>query len=124
MSRFGNLEFGDEISGESMESAFVPKGESYYLLQAEEAFHRGQFESGLRAFSKVIEYNPQNPLGWTGQVRMLIELGEYQEARLWADKAIENFPSDPELLAAKAVALARTGDLQGALAFSDSSIEE
>lgn len=55
---------------------------------------------------------------------MLIELGEFREARLWADKALERFPHEPDLLAAKAVALGRYGDLQGALAFSDASIEE
>jgi tetratricopeptide (TPR) repeat protein len=55
---------------------------------------------------------------------MLIELGEFREAKLWADKALERFPTEPELLAAKAVALGRNGDLQGALAFSDASIEE
>ena len=55
---------------------------------------------------------------------MLIELGEFREAKLWADKALERFPHEPELLAAKAVALGRSGDLQGALAFSDASIEE
>jgi tetratricopeptide (TPR) repeat protein len=55
---------------------------------------------------------------------MLIELGEFREAKLWADKALERFPNEPELLAAKAVALGRSGDLQGALAFSDASIEE
>jgi len=55
---------------------------------------------------------------------MLIELGQHEEARLWSDKALERFPRDAELLAAKAVALARCGDTQGALAFSDSAIEE
>ena len=55
---------------------------------------------------------------------MLIELGESREARIWADKALERFPNEPDLLAAKAVALGRTGDLQTALAFSDASIEE
>jgi tetratricopeptide (TPR) repeat protein len=55
---------------------------------------------------------------------MLIELGEFREAKLWADKALERFPREPELLAAKAVALGRSGDLQEALAFSDASIEE
>src|SRR5256712_12234499 len=55
---------------------------------------------------------------------MLIELGEFREAKLWADKALERFPREPELLAAKAVALGRGGDLQAALAFSDASIEE
>jgi tetratricopeptide (TPR) repeat protein len=55
---------------------------------------------------------------------MLIELGEFKEAKLWADKALERFPHEPELLAAKAVAVARSGDLEGALAFSDASIQE
>src|SRR5882757_10617886 len=55
---------------------------------------------------------------------MLIELGEFREAKLWADKALERFPQWPELLAAKAVALGRSGDLDSALAFSDASIEE
>jgi tetratricopeptide (TPR) repeat protein len=63
-------------------------------------------------------------IAWTGQVRMLVELNECQEAKLWADKALEKFPHEPELLAAKAVALAREGDLQGALCFSDAAIEE
>src|SRR5213078_3430249 len=66
----------------------------------------------------------QNAAAWTCQVRMLIELGEFREARLWADKALERFPHEPDLLAAKAVALARSGDLQGALSFSDAAIEE
>src|SRR5208283_4689503 len=82
------------------------------------------FERALRLYAKVLEYNTQNAAAWTGQVRMLIELGEYREAKLWADKALERFPNEPELLAAKAVALGRSGDLQGALAFSDASIEE
>ena len=38
---------------------------------------------------------------------MLIELAEYREAKIWADKALERFPHEPELLAAKAVALGR-----------------
>src|SRR6185436_12108099 len=81
-------------------------------------------ESALRLYSKVLEYDPLDTNAWTGQVRMLIELGEFREAKLWADKALERFPHHPELLAAKAVALGRSGDLQGALAFSDAAIEE
>jgi len=55
---------------------------------------------------------------------MLVELGELREAKLWADKALERFPTDPELLATKAVCLARTGEPGPALAFSDASVEE
>ena len=123
MSRFVNLELGGEHEDHSHRSPPI-KGETHYLAEAQAAFEEGNFESALRLFSKVLEFNPNNNVAWTGQVRMLIELGEVKEARLWADKALEKFPNDPELLAAKAVALARSGDLQGALAFSDSSIEE
>ncbi len=125
MSRFVNLEFGDEYEDVSQRLPGAPlKDEAYYIGRAQAAFENGDFESGLRLYSKVLEFNPQNAAAWTGQVRMLIELGEFREARLWADKALEKFPHEAELLAAKAVALGRSGDLQGALAFSDASIEE
>ena len=125
MSRFGNLEFGDEFARESQSQR--PERVSDELLQleaADAAFADGDFEKALRRYSKVLEFNPNLAAAWTGQVRMLIELGEFKEAKLWVDKALERFPHEPELFAAKAVALARTGDLQGALVFSDASIEE
>ncbi len=124
MSRFVNLEFGGESEERHGGDQSVSKDEAYYSTQARAAFENGDFEPGLRFYSKVLEFNPQNAAAWPGQVRMLIELGEYREAKLWADKALERFPHEPELLAAKAVALGRSGDLQGALAFSDASIEE
>jgi tetratricopeptide (TPR) repeat protein len=125
MSRFVNLEFADGSDNQFQpEQKALVKDEAYYLAEAGAAFETGNFEQGLRFYSKVLEYNPKNAVAWTGQVRMLIELGEFREAKLWADKALERFPNEPELLAAKAVALGRSGDLQGALAFSDASIEE
>src|SRR5437899_4608880 len=124
MSRFANLEFEGEGEEQWHGAKAVSKDEAFYFAQAREAFQNGNFESGLRLYSKVLEFNPQNASAWCGQVRMLVELGEFREAKLWADKALERFPHEPELLAAKAVALARGGDLQGALAFSDASIEE
>jgi tetratricopeptide (TPR) repeat protein len=124
MSRFSNLELGDESEDQSSQPKALVKDEAYYLAEARAAFENGNFESALRLYSKVLEFNPQNATAWASQVRMLIELGEYREAKLWADKALERFPREPELLAAKAVALGRSGDLQGALAFSDASIEE
>lgn len=123
MSRFVNLEFGDQHE-EEQPSQQEFKGEAHYFAQAQEAFEKGDFEGALRRFSRVLEFNPENTHAWTGQVRMLIELGEYREARLWADKALERFPHEPELLAAKSVALARAGDVREAMAYSDASIEE
>lgn len=122
MSRFNNLEFGDRFEKQVRPEA-EPKGEQFYLADAQAAFEQGQFEQALRSYSKVLEFNPQNAIAWTGQIRMLIELGEFQEAKLWADKALERFPDDPQLLATKAVALARTGDHAAALSFSDAAIQ-
>ena len=125
MSRFGNLEFGEESENRSHSGQTGRSGdESLHLEAGDAAFANGDFEKALRRYSKVLEFNPNNAAAWTGQVRMLIELREFREAKLWADKALEHFPHEPELLAAKAVALARTGDLQGALLFSDAAIEE
>ena len=127
MSRFFNLELGGESEDQSQQAQppkALVKDEAYYLDEARAAFENGNFEAALRSYSKVLEFNPQNASAWTAQVRMLIELGEFREAKLWADKALERFPREPELLAAKAVALGRSGDLPGALAFSDASIEE
>ena len=122
MSRFQNLEFGDEFENQSTQRPAL-KDEQWHVSDARSALARGRFEQALRAYAKVLEFNPRNAEAWTGQVRMLIELGEFTEAKLWADKALENFPDEPELLAAKAVALARTGDLKAALVFSDAAVE-
>jgi len=125
MSRFINLELGGESENfdQTPPTAGV-KDEAYYLREAQTAFEQGQFEPALRFYSKVLEFNPQNAAAWTAQVRMLIELAEYREAKVWADKALERFLDEPELLAAKAVALARGGELDAALAFSDASMEQ
>jgi tetratricopeptide (TPR) repeat protein len=123
MSRFGNLEFSGEFEEHAAQESGL-KDEAHYFADAMAAFEKGRFEQALRAFARVLEFNPRNVAAWSGQVRMLIELGEFHEAKLWADKALESFPRDPELLAAKAVALGRIGDLESALAFSDAAVEE
>ncbi|HOX59421.1 MAG TPA: tetratricopeptide repeat protein [Candidatus Paceibacterota bacterium] len=124
MSRFVNLELGGESDDQSRQQKALVKDEAHYRAEAQAAFENGEFELALRLYGKVLEFNPHNAAAWGGQVRMLIELGQYREAGLWADKALERFPRDAELLAAKGVALGRSGDLQGALAFSDSAVEE
>lgn len=124
MSRFNNLEFGPEQEGEEHLNGAATKDETFFLREALDAFAAGRFEGALRSFARVLEYNPRNAAAWTGQVRALIELGEFAEAKIWADKALEQFPREPELLASKAVALARNGDTKGAMAFSDAAFEE
>ena len=88
MSRFVNLELGDESEDRS-QPELVVKDEAHYLGEARLAFERGEFEGALRYYAKGLEFNPQNAIAWAGQVRALIELGEFHEAKVWADKALE-----------------------------------
>ena len=123
MSRFGHLEF-DDRSASREEQTPGARDAGARLDDAEAAFRRGDFEPALRAYGRVLETAPDSAVAWCGQVRMLIELGEFAEAGVWADKALERFPTHAELLAAKAVTLARSGDTAAALTFSDAAIAE
>lgn len=123
MSRFVNLELGDHDEESSPETRVV-KDAAYYFEEACEAFANMDFEESLRKFSKVLEFDANRADAWTGQIRALIELDELREARTWADRGLEKFPNESELLAAKAVALGRSGELESAMAFSDASIGE
>jgi len=125
MSRFVNLEF-DGQAGEQTpaEPSGIVKDEAFYQREAQTAFEEADFEKALRSYAKVLEFNPQSAGAWTAQVRMLIELDQYDEAHVWADQALERFPREADLLAAKAVVLARRGEMQNALAHSDAAVGE
>jgi tetratricopeptide (TPR) repeat protein len=125
MSRFVNLEFGGQAGDQTPAQAqTVVKDEAFYEREAQAAFEEADFEKALRSYGKVLEFNPDNAGAWTAQVRMLLELDRCDEANVWADKALERFPREADLLAAKAVVLARRGETQNALAFSDAAVGE
>jgi tetratricopeptide (TPR) repeat protein len=125
MSRFVNLEFGGQ-AGEHppAQSPALVKDEAFYQREAQTAFEEGDFQRALRSYSKILETNPNNAAAWTAQARMLIELDQCDDAKVWADKALERFPREADLLASKAVILARRGETQDALAFSDAAVGE
>ncbi len=125
MKRFSRLEFGDkgdEGAGKSSAGGEEIRDADYFYEQAMRYRLAGDFEVALRNYSRALEQNHTYYPGWLGQVLMLIELGELKEADVWADKALEIFPEHPELLAAKAVACARDGRAEKAVAYSDNSI--
>jgi tetratricopeptide (TPR) repeat protein len=124
VNRFGHLEFDASLPSRSASLHPPVTDEVRCVTEAETAFGRGEFESALRWYGKVLEYNPTSGGAWVGQVKCLIELGQYKEANVWADKALERFPEAPELLAAKAVALGRMGRPSEAMPFSDAAMEK
>jgi tetratricopeptide (TPR) repeat protein len=125
MKRFTHLEFDDssnspkrQANGEKIRDA------SYFNKKAIQYFLHADFELALRNYSRALEASSSFFDGWAGQIRMLIELGEYPEALVWSDKAMESFPEHPELLASKAVACLRDAEYDKARAYSDNSISK
>ncbi len=123
MGRFENLEL--EMKKKSTADDVKQNyDESYYLNLAQNAQINGDFETALRYFSRALSYKIDIPEAWIGQVLCLIDLGELKEAVTWADKASEVIGNDPELIAAKSMALGRLGDIEKALAYSDQAMKK
>ncbi len=125
MKRFTHLEFDDTSrSPDSSGNGESVRDAAYFHQRAIQCFLHSDFELALRNYSRALEVNCSFFDGWAGQIWMLIELGEYPEAIVWADKALESFPEHPELLAAKASACLRDAKFDKAKAYSDNSISK
>jgi tetratricopeptide (TPR) repeat protein len=93
-----------------------------HLRQALEAYQGGRFEPALQLYTRALQGNRGLIAAWVGQLQMLVELGEYPEARLWSDKALELFKNNGEVLAVKAQACLRQKDPKSATVASDLSL--
>lgn len=124
MDRFSQLEFGEKKPERKRSQGEPIRDADYFHKEALKYWLAGDFEIALRNYSRVLERNNTVFDAWVGQVLMLIELGEYHEAVVWADKALELFPEHPELLAVKAVACCRDAKPEKAIAYSDNSISK
>jgi tetratricopeptide (TPR) repeat protein len=125
VGRFSNLEFdGHDPLREEAASTGEIRDEHYFLRQADQEFRRARFDKALRFYSRSLEYNANLHAAWVGQVQMLVEMGEYKEAKLWADKALELHRDSADILSAKVLACARTGETQKAIEFSDAAIAQ
>lgn len=126
MNRFSSLEFDDTDRSSKREnrSGEPIRDAAYFYRQAELSWLNGDWELALRNYSRALEQNRAMFEAWSGQVMMLIELGEYPEAQVWADKALEMFPEHPELLAEKAIACARDEKPEKAMAYSDNAVSK
>lgn len=131
MGRFQWLEF-DDPSGKpgagKVPEPFAEAGEDFtnperVLHLADEAFRRLDYEKALRLYSKVLSLDPNLESGWAGQLKCLLDLNEIPEAITWATKAQKLFPKSGDIIASRACALARQGNLQEAIAFSDGAMK-
>jgi tetratricopeptide (TPR) repeat protein len=124
MDRFSRLEFGDVHPEQPKAPGEAIRDVQFFLAEAQKYWLAADFEIALRHYCRALEQNSTLFQGWSGQILMLIELAEYKEADVWADKAMDLFPDHPELLALKAVANKRNNRLPKAIGYSDNSIEK
>jgi tetratricopeptide (TPR) repeat protein len=96
----------------------------YWMTSADVERRDGHYDNALRLYSRALELDRSLVLGWLGQIQMLILLEEYPEAELWGRKALELFRNHPGLLAGRAQAYCRTGDLKQAQALCDASLAQ
>lgn len=96
----------------------------YFLGQADAALAQGRFEGALKLYGRALERDRQRAAAWLGQVRALMDLGHPEEAQTWLEQAAAILGEIPPLLAMRAIASARCGDLEDALAWSDRAMRE
>ena len=123
MGRFDWLEIGKKKENEPAQET-QPRGydAEYFLQEAEKKFNHGDFEQALKLYARALGQDPNLIDAWVGQVDCLSELDELNEARVWANKALEQFPNSAKLLSAKAAILAKTAEYEEAVRLSDRAI--
>jgi tetratricopeptide (TPR) repeat protein len=130
LPRFDRLEFDDQPDsgpGELQADAGADPSESdaqAWLRKADDHRRRGLHENSLRYYSRALEFDKSLVSGWVGQVQMLITLGEYPEAELWAKKSLEIFKGQGDLMAGRAQALVRIGDRTQAQELADAALRQ
>jgi tetratricopeptide (TPR) repeat protein len=123
LSRFDHLEMGDSLpSGMDGEPVHGEVDQHYFMEKANKAFEDGNYEPALKLFSRCLEYDINLDEAWAGQIRCLIELGEIQEAIIWAERAAERLPNSAQVLASRAVAELRYGRSTQAIGYADAAI--
>jgi len=123
MGRFENLEISIKPKKKDIKYEWG-YDEVYYIKLAKDAQINGDFEAALRYYSRALSYKKDIEEAWVGQVICLIDLGEFDEAVVWADRGIEVIGNSPELLAVKAMALGRNGEIERALGYSEQAIKK
>jgi tetratricopeptide (TPR) repeat protein len=130
LARFDRLEFdeepeGDPVESGPVESAEYPRdGQAGWMSKADDHRRRGLYENSLRYYSRALELDKAIPTAWVGQVQMLVLLGEFTEAELWARKSLELFKGHGDLMAGRAQALARMGDRTSGMELADAALRQ
>lgn len=90
-----------------------------YTNQAETAHSCGDFQSALRLYGRALEEDRSHAAAWLGQVRVLLDMHQPEEAATWLEQAARILGEVPGVLALRSLAAAGSGKLDEARQWSD-----
>lgn len=122
-SRFASLELKPARQVAAGTGGAPLRDAAYYMSEGLRMELAGDHEKALNQYSAALGETPLHLEAWAAQLWMLIYLGEPIEAQLWADRALETFPNQPDLLALKSLALGRCGMMEEAWEQNDAALE-
>jgi tetratricopeptide (TPR) repeat protein len=126
--RFSNLEIDDRGNADKKppqkKAGHNHRGLAFHLAAAREHELAGRLDKAATSFAAALGERPNHHPAWVGQVLMMAEQENYRETLVWADRALQTFPDDPDFLGAKSLAVAGAGDLRAAQTLSESAIEQ
>lgn len=122
-SRFTGLELEPGTGRRSDgNSGAVVRDADYYIREGWSHELGGRHEKALNQYSAALGEDPLCIEAWTRQLWMLLYMEELAEAIVWADKALQSFPNDPDILALKSLAQWRKGLTEAARQLNDSAL--
>jgi len=95
---------------------------AWYLQRGDIAYWEGDFVQALREYSRAVDEERTLEAAWVGQAIALLRLGNPGQVETLCVQGRRLFPKSSALLSLQASAKARQGDLQGALALSDTAL--
>ena len=97
---------------------------SHFVAEAERAMAKGDHEGALKLYGRALQVERERLDAWLGQVRALVDMGHPEEAFTWLEQATSVLGERPQLHAMRAIASARCGNREDALAWSDRAMRE
>ena len=94
------------------------------LSRAQDSYFRGFYQDAIKYYAQVLARDRNRASAWLGQIRILVDVGEYDGAIYWADKAQEACGGDTIFSFAKALALAHAGQIDAAKTLINVPVEK
>ncbi|MCB9777526.1 MAG: tetratricopeptide repeat protein [Alphaproteobacteria bacterium] len=94
-----------------------------YTEQALQAHVCGDLQSALRLYGRALEEDRDHVPAWLGQVRVLLDMHQPEEAATWLEQAANVVGEVPGVLALRALAAVGRGAFDDARAWSDRAMK-